>query len=259
MTKVKRLLFITDEHLPETIPAYFDPAKPKKDTAFFKFLKDFQPHIIVNGGDALDLSCISHWNRGKPKLVEGKRLKSDYALYNQLLDKYESVNKSLEKHIQLEGNHCLWARMLIEENPQAYEGMIEMPDNLNLKSRGIQWIENGKTAKVGKLYFHHGNFKVGYSPEYHAKAIGMTFGVNMLYGHYHTEQVWTKVSPIDEHPIQTQCVGTLAHLNPVWLRNRPNAWVNSFWVGYVMSNGNFYGHSVKILQDQFVFDGQTYK
>ncbi len=256
---LQRLLFITDTHYPYTIPAFYDPANPKKETPFFNFLKDFDPHLIVHGGDMLDLDCISHWNRGKPKLIEGKRLSHDYAGFNGVLDRFEKTSKSLNKFVMLEGNHDVWVEMLVEENPQAYEGIIEVARNLNLKTRGIQYIPHGKTWNIGKLFFHHGDYRMGYMPEYHARAIGQTFGRNMLYGHFHSSQSWTKVSPIDNHPIMTQCVAALCNLNPVWMKNRPSAWTNGFWVGYILPNGNFHGSPVSILNDQFVFDGTLYK
>lgn len=255
----KRIVALFDQHYPHTIPAFWNHKTPKVLSPVFKFIRDFDPHIIVHGGDQLDLGCVSHWNRGKPKLIEGKRLADDYKGYNLLLDTLEKQTKSLETHTMLQGNHDYWIDMLVEEFPQAMEGMIEVQKNLNLASRGIKWVENGRTWNAGKLYFHHGDWKKGYLPEYHAKAIGMTFGKNMLYGHTHTEQAWTKVSPIDEHAIQTQCVGTLSNLNPAWMRNSPNAWVNSFWVGHILSNGNYYGHTVKIIGGEFMYDGQLYK
>lgn len=257
--KPKRLIALYDQHYPHTIPAFWNPAQPKKLSPVFRFIRDFDPHILVHGGDQLDLGSISHWNKGKPRLTEGKRLAHDYAGYNVLLDKLESVTRSLDTHVMLQGNHDYWIDMLVDELPQAMEGMIEVQLKLNLKERGIKWIPNGKTWNAGKLYFHHGDWKLGYMPEFHAKAIGLTFNRNMVYGHSHTEQSWTKVSPIDEHAIQTQCVGTLSNLNPAWLRNRPSAWVNSFYVAYVMPNGNFHGHTVKIINNKFLYDGVLYK
>ena len=133
---MKRLFYCTDEHHPYLIRAVHDYENPKKETPLIKFLKDFQPQIVVQGGDQLDLSVIAHWNRGKPRVNENKRLSADYTTYNAVLDQREKVLKSLEKHYMLEGNHEFWIQNLLDELP-AFEGMLEVQKNLNLKSRGI--------------------------------------------------------------------------------------------------------------------------
>ena len=76
--KLKRLIFLTDEHYPYTVSAVHDIKAPKKETALLKFLKDFDPHYVVQGGDALDLEVIAHWNKSRPRITEGKRLKPVY-------------------------------------------------------------------------------------------------------------------------------------------------------------------------------------
>ena len=255
--KLKRLVFLTDEHFPYVIPAVHDIKSPKKETALLKFLKDFDPHYVVQGGDALDLEVIAHWNKSRPRITEGKRLKPVYDEYNGILDQRAKACKSLEKHIMLQGNHEAWIEALLDEQP-AFEGMVEVQSNLNLKSRGIQWIEQRKHAKIGHLYFIHGDYKRGYTAAYAAKAIAGIYGKNVLFGHFHANQVFSAATPFDSQPYQVTGVGCLCNLNPIWRRNESSAWTNAFWAGYLLPNGDYHGHTINIINNQFVYDGQLY-
>ena len=255
---MKRFLYITDEHHPYIIPAVYDYARPKKETAMLKFIKDFDPHYFIQGGDQMDLSVVAHWNKGKPRLTEGKRLINDYNTYNEIMDSRQKVMKHLERHIILEGNHDYWITQMIDEQP-TLEGMIEVEVNLHLQARGIEWIKARKHAKLGKLNFIHGDYKDGYLPIYAAKAIAQIYHTPMVYGHQHTNQVYSEQTPFDRAPNQVWGVGCLCNLNPAWQRNSPNAWVNSFGVGYILDNGNFSFQVINIIQGKFVFDGRLYE
>jgi len=223
-----------------------------------KFIKDWQPQILVQGGDQLDLGVIAHWNKGRPRLTEGKRLKNEYDTYNDIMNRREKIMKKLERHVMLEGNHEFWITNLLDEQPEL-EGLLEIQTNLALNSRGVEWIEARKHAKVGKLNFIHGDYKDGYLPVYAAKAIAQIYGRSMVYGHQHTNQTYSAPAPFDEKPYQVWGVGCLCKLNPFWKRNSPTAWVNSFGVGYILDNGDFDFHVINIIKNQFVFDGQIYK
>lgn len=258
-TNIKRLVAIFDPHYPYTIPAFFDRRYPKKETAFFKFLADFDPHILIDGGDMMDLDCITHWNRGKPKLMEGKRLFQTYQEVNQFLSIRQKYLKSVQQMYYIEGNHENWVEQLIETDPNTLEGHIEIPKNLALKERGIQWIEHRHSVKVGKNYFIHGDYSDNRPPKNHAQTILALYQRNIVYGHFHTEQMAVSVTPLDEQPHKAQSIGTMGTLNPAWLRNAPNSWVNSFYVSYIMSDGTFYDQTVRVIDDKFVFGGQLYK
>jgi len=255
---MRRLLYLTDEHHPNLIPAAVDYKDLTRMTPLLKFIKDFDPHVFVQGGDQLDLSVIAHWNRGKPRLTEGKRLADDYKRYNQIMDARAAVMPNLERHVMLEGNHEFWIQGVLDENP-AYEGMLEVPVNLNLKQRGIEWVEARKHLKIGKLHFIHGDYKTGYLPVFAAKAIAGIYGASVVYGHQHVNQVFSAQTPFDKKPYQVWGVGCMCNLNPSWKRNSPDAWLNSFGVGYLHDNGNFDFQVINIVNNQFVYDGRLYK
>ena len=158
----------------------------------------------------------------------------------------------------LEGNHERWIEDYLDAEPE-FEGMIEIKVNLKLQERGYQWIEQRKHFKIGKLYFIHGDYKEGYMPVYHTKAVAGIYSKSVVYGHVHYNQTHSGVTPFDAKPYQTQSVGCLCNLNPHWRRNQASAWMNSFYTAYLLPNGNFQPYAVNIVDNKFVWDGQTYK
>ncbi len=252
---MKRLVALFDAHWPYSINAYYLHGKL---SPVFQFLADFQPHIVIDGGDQLDLDCISHWNRGKPRLIESKRLLTDYETYNALLTERDRLLQCVEQHVMLEGNHERWVRDLIDEEPNELEGFIEIPQALHLKARGYTWVEQRQPVHFGKLYLMHGDYKDRYVPIFHARAIAQLYHRNIVYGHFHSEQSYIDVTPLDAHPVKAQSVGTLGCTNPMWRKNEANAWSNSFYVAYLMDDGNYNGFVVNIVDGRFIFDGQVY-
>lgn len=259
LDKPKRGVFLADVHYPYSVPQFYDAKYPKHETAVLKFLKDFAPHYLIWGGDQLDLDCISIHTRGKPKLTENLRLSDDYEGFNILMDTVDKHLKSVEKKVMLEGNHEYFVRHVIEEWPQLTEGIIEVPNALNLKSRGYTWVERRHAYRVGKLWFIHGDFRDAYIPAYHAKAISQLYNRSIVYGHFHSCQGFVNTSPIDSHSTLAQSIGTLGAVNPHWMRNKPNAWINQFAVFFSHPNGDFNLYPVTISDGRFVFDGVMYK
>lgn len=254
--KLKRFVFLPDQHFPHQIPAYYSPRK--KTSPIFEFLKDFDPQVVIDGGDMLDLDIIAHWNKGKPRLVEGGRLKGVYDSYNRLLDTRQKYLKGLETWVMLEGNHERWITDLLDEQP-VFEGLVELDHNLHFQERGVQWIPQRKHYKLGHLYFIHGDYKTGYAAQYTAKKIAEIYGKSVVYGHFHSNQTYSAVTPFDELPYQVQGVGCLCNVNPIWRRNEPSAWVNAFACGYVLPNGQYNLYVVNVVNNSFSFDGTHYK
>ena len=258
ISQMKRFVHITDEHHPYIINAVYDYDNPKNETPLIKFLKDFQPNILIQGGDQLDLEVVSHWNKGKPRITEGKRLKNDYDTYNTVLDQREKVLKSLESHYMLEGNHDWWIQDTLDKYPE-FEGLIEIQTNLHLSQRGIKWIGRRKHVNVGRLSIIHGDYKDGYLPVYAAKAIAQIYGRSIAYGHQHVNQTYSAQTPFDKHPYQVWGIGCLSHVNTEWRRNQPSAWLNSFGYGYVYAGGMFDYKVINIIGDKFIAEGELYK
>lgn len=257
--QIKPFVVLFDIHFPLTIPALFDPSSPKKRTPILRFLRDFSPRILIYGGDGLDFPSIAFWNKNKPRLKEGSRIAKDYAGFNLLLDAVETATPKADRREYLSGNHEERIQSLIDEQPEL-EGLIEVDTNLRLKQRKYKWIPSHNSTNIGKLHIIHGDWKPGILPINHTRQALIVYGNrNLLYGHSHTNQSATAVSPIDAHPVMATCVGTLGNVNPYWRRDFPSSWVNSFAAGYLYPNGNFNLYTINVNNGQFFFDGVNYK
>jgi hypothetical protein len=106
------------------------------------------------------------------------------------------------------------------------------------------------------LVFIHGI----YTNQYHARKTVEAFHISVIYGHTHTFQQHMLVSPIDHDQFYTgQSVGCLCNLNPTFMKNRPNAWVNGFVYGYTGEKDSFQYVPVVIVHNKFWAEGRVYR
>jgi hypothetical protein len=196
-------LILPDLHVPEH--------DGRSLAAVEQFMADYRWDGIVNLGDFLDLSCISSHNIGKLRLVEGQRVQQEYALASQILDRHLDIIRAKNpnaRYIWLMGNHEYRVDRFIDANP-ALEGLIEIPVALDLKRRGVEWIESwskGHVFKLGKATFTHGK----YTNDHHAKAHALKFGFDIHFGHLH-DLCSSTVQPSMEEPSRHSHRGVYAN------------------------------------------------
>ena len=89
---IKKGIAVGDIHYP-----YHDPACIN---ILLDFIVDFDPDYFLIMGDQMDFDTISTYNKGKPKLTEGKRLRNDYRGFQRdVIDEIEAaLSDSCEKH-----------------------------------------------------------------------------------------------------------------------------------------------------------------
>lgn len=217
-----------------------------------RFTADFDPDVFLFGGDNMDMEPLSRWIENKKRPIEGKRIKADYeAFQREVLDALP-LRDDCRRIFHL-GNHEDWARQAIDLNPQG-EGYWEPENNLALE--GWELYEYGQTSQVGKCYFHHGEYVL----QHHAAKTVQTYHRTMVYGHMHSFQAYTTVTPLDTEPHAGISIPCACHLNPHYSRNRPNSWANGFCVFYVRSNGFFNIYPVIAIDGAFTTpDGRVYE
>jgi len=239
--KLKKLISIWDCHIPEHINL----------NPLCKFIKDFKPDYFIIGGDFLDLAYFSDWAQMKPENIAGDKFRKDLKIANKFLDFFDKYAK---KKYYIEGNHEYRLFRFIEKFPYLRH-ILDLRRELHLKERGWKWISFNQVLKIGKLYFTHGH----YTTKYHANKHLTTYGKNIRYGHIHDYQVYSQVLPIDFHRRLGIALPCLCHINPEYMRGRPNKWVNGFHYAYLEDTGIFY-EFVPIIQGngKFVAEGKLY-
>jgi len=257
---------------PELYIAGYDLHFPKVDWPTFKAMMDFINNNKVDGfifgGDMFDNSCISHHTRGKPMLRDrGAYKDEETAFIRKILQPLDIALGDATK-VWIEGNHDFWEQQLVEEQPEL-DGIqrgpslySDNPGSLTLEEREWEFVPCGQSFKKGFLTFIHGETLTGFGNQgsiMHSKKAVESYCTNVVYGHTHTPQSFTKVLPHDEtQKWQSYCMPILGAVNPAYLRNRPTAWLTGFGIIEFQSNGRFNVYPIVVIDGTFVFGGKLY-
>ncbi len=240
---MKKILALFDSHIPHHIP--LGPV--------FEFARDFKPDILVLGGDMHDFGSVSHWVSDQSRHLDGGILLENYEeLRRILLDPLRSiVGKKCEK-IYLEGNHENWIATVTMQMPNL-RGYVELRKNIPKDYRVVPM--NKPYRPNSNLAFIHGT----YSNMYHARKTVENYMTSVIYGHLHTFQTFTKVSPVDNKNFYTaMAIGSLCTLNPAYMKNRPSAWINGLAYGWLGDHNTFSIVPVVIVRNSFWAEGKHY-
>lgn len=221
-----------------------------------QFTNDYQPDVIILGGDILDCGAISHHNKSKPGRTEGLRIVSDAReCFNDFISPLNVKVAPGAKKYYIKGNHEAWLQDLQEEIP-GIEGLLDVKQLLQLDS---SWniIDQGDHINLGKLTFIHGDQLSG--GEHVAKAAVIAYERSVRFGHFHSTQLYSKNTPIDNvYPKTGMSVGCLCKKAPHYGKGKPNRWNQGFLYGYILSDGSYFDYPVTIIKGQSIIDGKHY-
>lgn len=223
------------------------------------FIKDYDPNTVVCGGDMGNFASISHHSRGKARYKEGMRLKEELDLVKSLIiEPIDSYTRSRTKKIYILGNHEAWIDDHVEEYPEL-EGLISLASYLELEERGWEVVDYGESYKLDNapVYCMHGENTTGQN---HAAQTVNRYHRNIRYGHHHTYQVATEISPMDVKDFHTAIsVPCLANRNPGYALNKPNRHILGFLKGEALTSGAFHDEVIVMVDNKFVVDGRVYE
>lgn len=170
----KRFVFGSDNHS--------DNGDPKAIAAFFSFVKDFQPHIRIHGGDNFEFRPL----RKKASAEEQREsMVEDLRLGYEFLATYRP-------HYYLLGNHCARIYHLCEraEGPLLDYALQTVADLelfiRKIKCTSFPYDKRLGVLQLGGLRFIHGFSEGQAAPRNHAMAYG-----DCIYGHTHARQQFT--------------------------------------------------------------------
>jgi hypothetical protein len=230
-----------------------------------KFIKENEIAGFIFGGDQHDNAEISHHNKGKPLFKEPGAYKANTdGFRRRILDPLAS---GLARHspkaslVWILGNHERFEQDLIEEQPEL-KGTIDRVSALNLEERGWHVVELGHAFRLGKLCVVHGEVLTGVGNQagvFPSKKAVELYAGNVLCGHTHAPQSYTRISPVDDSSRwQAWIAPILGAVNPVYLRNRPTAWLNGFVIIEMRDNGRFNLFPINVSKGEFTYGGRTY-
>ena len=200
------------------------------------------------------MESLSYFDRDKRKVMEGKRYKKDIDSVNLLLDRHDALSPKSHKYYIM-GNHEDRVRTYVEYHPTT-DGVFDYIVDTRLLERNYNITPNNKTLKIGKALLMHG-FNAS---KYHSGYMSTTYPKTMYYGHTHDVQTHSYVSPIDHKEVRVaSSLGCLCSLNPMWLRGKPNKWVNAFGMLWVKDNGKFQMDIKYVINGETIVNGKVYR
>jgi len=206
--------------------------------------------LIVIGGDFMNMDSLSHWDRDKRRKMENKRFFQETMRARKELDDLRYHTKDM---VYLEGNHENWVEQYIDRNPEM-EGMIELPKQLELEAKKVDWIPMNELYKVGHLYFTHGMWTNKYFAAKHIQELGC----NIVIGHKHQEQTFSSSAKMQK-PIKAWGIGCLCDSAPHYMKGKPTNWSDGFAVFYWDDKtGDFNMYPVTMVKNKFLFEGKRY-
>ena len=256
MPKVRMGLITADEQIP------FHLRDHNGMGAVEKYIVDAKPDIRVRLGDMLDMNALQGWTRMSPEGVEWDEIRDEIAIANDMMDRQDAkLPAHCEKHFWM-GNHEERLMKFRHKNRfSAYwiKNKTTIPyliRDLKLKERGYKVHPQNDAHPFGKLYMFHGD---NYST-WHTQKNVLAYEANLVYGHVHSPQRFTKVGRIDKSPKSAWSIGCLCSTNPEWKNGGPNAWVSGFAIFYLQDNGLFNLYPVDMSKGSFVApNGKLYK
>lgn len=227
---------------------------------------DFLSHNKVDGflfgGDQFDNAEISHHNKKKPYFKDkGAYAKNEKGFKKDIFVPLMARLKPNAERVWIIGNHDRFERDLVESNPEM-EGHVERVVTLKLAQYKWKVVELGHAYKLGKLNVIHGEILTGFGNQagmYPSRKAVELYGASVLAGHTHAPQSFAKISPVERTQKHMGWIAPAAcDVNPLYLQNRPTAWLNGVTVVEVRSDDAFNVYPCITIHGQFSYGGRTY-
>jgi hypothetical protein len=254
MAKIRQAVAVYDLHFPQI-------HKPTVN-AIFDYVTENKPDVFIFGGDQFHFDCISHHTKHTPIFRTRRAYLNDIEGFDRsILTPLEALLGPKCEKVWIIGNHEDWEQDLINEQPEL-EDAIGHVRLLRLVERGWTIIPLGHAYKLGKLKVIHGETLTGVGNQAgkypSAKAVELYAG-NVLAGHTHAPQTFTRVSPVEHTNKWQGHISPIAGgVNPEYLRNRPTAWLNGFNIIDVMEDGQFNYYPVIVYRGRFSYARRMY-
>lgn len=208
-----------------------------------KFLKDFQPDILVFNGDIFDMPTISKYNPRRLEVVREMPLQKHLDIGVAGMSKLIDAANPREVKFAL-GNHEDRWELYLGTKAKELSSLRALDMEQVFQLGGIDWCHYGQGFRLNNnLFVYHGEaLGAGWTDKERQKA-----GASTITGHQHKQGV-------SYHRDRTRAYknvgqGCLCSLNPPYLRTPPN-WQQGFVYGYIHDDDKFRMIEVEIVQGE---------
>lgn len=222
-----------------------------------KIIKDEKPTHLILLGDMIDCEHISKFTA---KEIDSGLISTldEIDQFKDILEDILSVCAEDIKIVWTLGNHEDRINFIINKfkTKGLHEKAAYWGDQLNLKKHfpNIKFIPYNKVYKLGKLKYTHG----AYHNEFHTKKHMSAYSDNILYGHLHSNQVYTMLTEDKKYPRQAISMGCSCQLGLSYLRGMPSTWLNQFGIVYYREKGEYTLYTPTVINDKVTFNNKLY-
>lgn len=261
---LKKYLHLTDIHCGYEFDEEDHSFTPSHDAALLakiaRMVRWWKPDELILGGDQINLSCISRWTTGKPRMIEGRRIEEDYHFFHDLV--WKPFASRIERVTWIKGNHEERLDELTLKNPQLSNLLTHrnLLSTVGIADRSMTEVYSGKLYRPGnaKVYFTHGHtFSASTNP---AKKLLDAYHRSVRIGHFHHASSWTEKVAADSEDFHTaHVVPPCCKTNLPYAKNKPSSNQQGFLAGYYDDQtGNFWDHVVDVVDGKFMFEGRQF-
>lgn len=239
---MKKILFIPDSHIP-----YHDK---KAWALMLKAAKVFKPDIINIQGDFADFYAVSSHSKNPNRK---RNLEFEVDAVNKALDQLDTIGA--KKKIYVSGNHeDRLERYLQDKAPELFN-VVKIPDLLDLKERGWQYVPYKSDTRIGKLYSTHDTGCAGRSAVFRNVD---AYQHNVVTGHTHRLAYIVEGNAKGEAHVSAS-FGWLGDVRTVDYMQRITAarsWALGFGVGYLLDSGVVHVTPIPIVNYGIIIEGK---
>lgn len=218
------------------------------NNAFVQYLEQEGPWDgYIQLGDAYDMNVISDHNKGKLKLVEGQRIRDDYAATNAVHRQHYTAAGKPKEYVLIEGNHEYRVQRYLEAKPEL-DGIINITANIPPFVKYVPFWSEHQIYKVGHASFIH-----GINSGSRQCAAGLRdYGTNVFMGHTHRRELLAMRYHGPDQTKIAESLPCLCEYGQPYLNGRPTAWQQGFAVFYFWPDGTFNHYVVSAFDHSFV-------
>lgn len=245
MSKLNKVLFIPDTHRP-----YHDKKAWK---LLLKTMKKFKPDTIAIMGDFADFFSVSTHSKDP-----NRALKLDQEVLDVQKGLKELNELGAKKQIFVSGNHEDRLERYLQKSAPELFNLINIPQLLNLKELGWEYVPYKSDYKLGKLYLTHDVGSAGRTAVFKCMD---SYQHSNITGHTHRMAYIVEANAAGETKLSAQ-FGWLGDTEEADYMHRMKArkdWTLGFGIGYHnKSSGVVYVQPVPIINYTCVVEGNLF-
>jgi hypothetical protein len=208
--------------------------EPDQDLSHFsklgQFIVDERPDVVIDLGDFVSMSAVSHWDASKKLAMEGRRYQKDIEAGKEAIQRltnplYELQFKQIAQKkklytprlIHMDGNHEAWVHKYVEQNP-VLDGSMDLWKDLGITDH-FKCFKYKSVLNIGGVNFMHAPIAGNDMPlsgcNIPAKALAR-FSGHVVFAHYHRYEV-ANLTRIDSRTTRAISTPMVCNTRPHYL------------------------------------------